>query len=132
MKPLNPISDAPVFSFPVDMIFASKKINDYFVFLGKKDQKNIAIVFDPKHELEPNIIDLPNIDFSENTILAIDDTIFIKTQNALLFFYKKDSLYHMILEGKILAFGKNYAIYIPKNPPKGNQKVWRADWKIGR
>ncbi len=117
-------------SFDVEALFFSQKIQDFFVFLWKKWDKTVAIVFDPKHESLPNTVELPDLNWKDIKIVESQWTIFIKTRDALLFFYKKDSVVHWIVDGEIRAFGKNFVIYVPKDSNK-NSALWKATWKIG-
>lgn len=94
-----------------DLIVIGKKWNDHFLTIlsgtWKKQQK---------------FIPFPNIPLEEVRIEKINGNLFFKTHNALLFLYHNSEKIEWLIDGEILAFGTESALY------KKDSIVWRADW----
>ena len=68
-------------------------------------------------------LEFPDIPLDEVRIYEKNRNYFIKTKNALLFFYRESDEIEWIIDGKILAIGDTFALY------EKEDGIWLADWK---
>lgn len=67
-------------------------------------------------------MDFPDIELKDVRIYEKNRNFFIKTANALLFFYHESNEIKWLVDGKILAIGDTFALY------EKEDGVWIADW----
>lgn len=67
---------------------------------------------DLQQRREPYFLEIPeNIELNEIRIYEKMGNFFLKTTNSLLFFYRNSNKLEWLINGKILAIGKDFALY---------------------
>lgn len=69
------------------------------------------------------MIPFPDITLDEIRIMKKDGNIFFKTKGALLFLYHNSTKIEWLIDGTILAFAAESALY------KKDDIIWKATWK---
>ncbi len=107
----------------LDTLEYTKWIEWTLIILGKKWAERFLIFYDPVREKFSKIIPFPDIALDEIRIMKKDGNIFFKTKGALLFLYHNSTKIEWLIDGTILAFATESALY------KKDNIIWKATWK---
>lgn len=109
----------------LDSLDAILETGDKDFFIGEKSGSGKVLAIADKKWLDEEIryLDFPDIDISEARIYEKNRNYFIKTKNSLLFLYREGNEVKWLIDGKILAIWKDFALY------EKEDGIWIADWK---
>lgn len=113
----------PPFVLPFQSIEFYQAIHQNHIFIGEFAPfgKVLALV-SPGSQYKIRYFDFPEIPLEEVRVYEHNRNFFVKTRNALLFFYREGNSIEWLINGKILAFGETFALY------ESNGETWIADW----
>lgn len=107
----------------IDTIIHAEQFGDTLYMIGSKNTTYQIVVY-PLHERStPYTLPLPLDTLTDIRLYERQGNIFIKSTHSLLFLYGKGRSIHHIIDGKILAIGKNFALY------EKDATIWEARWE---
>lgn len=107
----------------LDSIAFLDEIGKNIIAIGTKNSKQYLSLIDISEPQEARLMPFPDIPLQDIRLHEYQGNYFLKTRDALLFFYANNDEISWIVDGKILAFGETFALY------EKDQKIWIANWK---
>lgn len=114
----------PMIKSPLDSLEYAKWIDWTLILIGRKWSEKSVIFYEPTREKFSKLIPFPNIVLSEVRIVKYDGNIFFKSKSALLFLYHNSTTIEWLIDGDILAFAPQNALY------QKDGTLWKASWTI--
>lgn len=96
--------------------------NGFLISVWKYEWKSYLTLYDLRIPQNIKKIPLSDRPLRDIRISSIGGNFFLKTSDSLLFFYKWSDHIEWLVDGEILAVGKDFALY------KKDGKIWKGSW----
>jgi hypothetical protein len=107
----------------LDEIEYAEWIEGNLIIIGRLNNNRFLYIYDPKKEELPTLVAFPEVTLDEVRIEKRDGNLFFKTRSSLLFLYHNSQKIEWLIDGTLLAFASESALY------EKDGEIWKAEWK---